>query len=912
MALIECPECKNKVSDKAELCPHCGLPGSHLKSLHAESSAQAVKDSSVEYSINTLNQLSEFDLTSLLDSKNYISQSDVSDFIKQNSIAEDQFERINAIVNKHNDDYINIKLSEHKEYFDNILKMVDPAVKLDDEQRRAIVTDEDYCLIIAGAGAGKTTTMAAKVKYLVEVKGVSPADIVVISYTTKAIEELVERINKKLGIPVKISTFHSFGYEILRRTSDVVPIVNFSSYNIIFECIKNYVFGNQRLMSNLVLFLGYYFDLPAELKNFSSLKEYSTYKADLDYETLKSRLGEYLETAADKRSTKNRTIEGEFLRSSQEVQIANFLYLHKVDYKYEEPYPASIKGARKIYTPDFYIRQGENECYIEHYGIAENFQSMLYSTADLDKYRKHITDKRRIHRDNNTDLIETWGHYNDERPLLDHLRECLEDKGFILEKRDDEEVYRKLVDTSQDRFVWKLIQFMIRFIDSFKTCGYDRSGFSVLRKKSDNVRIQLFLDIAEEVYDYYQNTLKQQNQIDFADMINDAEKILKEIDDLTDRPRYRYIIIDEFQDIAKQRFNLTKTLADVTGARVIAVGDDWQSIFAFAGSNISLFHKFLEIMGNGKELFINHTYRNAQQLIDIAGGFIQKNSSQIKKRLVSPKTLENPILVECYNDAVSPRKSWILKVEETVGKIVSEFGVKSKILMIGRYNFDRKLLMSSDLFEEKTEMKLICRKYPEVEIDFLTVHTAKGLGYDNVILVNMIESTYGFPCQIEDDPIMKLVTHVDSSIAYAEERRLFYVALTRTKNRVYIVAPISKPSRFVLELVNDYNISHDSKMSMFVAEKQNLKCPICKFPLKYVNNQNYGLQLYMCTNEPEICDFMTNDKTVLSDIYKCPKCSDGYMVVKKNKTTDQRFYGCTNYNSKIEKCDNNANIINQK
>jgi DNA helicase-4 len=855
---------------------------------------------------------SRFNDNALFDTPDYISRLKIESYCREHNIPESQKERLILKVDEHNESYINIKLSEHKEYFDSILKAVDPAVKLDDEQRRAIVTEEEYCLLIAGAGAGKTTTMAAKVKYLVDVKGVSPEEIVVISYTTKAIGELVERINKKLGIPVKISTFHSFGYDILKRTREQAPVVNYSSYNIIFDCIKNKVFDNQRLMSNLVLFLGYYFDLPAELKDFSSLKEYSTYKADLDYESLKSRLGDYIESTADKRSKTNRTIEGEFLRSSQEVQIANFLYLHKIDYEYEKPYPKEIAGAKKLYTPDFFIRQGGTECYIEHYGIAENFQSLLYSASDLEKYRKHITDKRRIHRDNSTSLIETWGQYNDERSLLEHLCERLSENGFTLEKRSDEEVYRKIVDTEQDKFVWKLIQFIIRFIDSFKTCGYNESGFAVLRKKSDNVRIRLFLDIAEDVYTYYQNELKKQNKIDFADMINDAERILKEISSSADRPRYKYIIIDEFQDIAKQRFNLTKTLADATGARVVAVGDDWQSIFAFAGSNISLFHKFLEIMGSGKELFINHTYRNAQQLIDIAGGFIQKNSSQIKKRLISPKSLEYPIVVECYNDSEYPRKRWIQKIEDTIGKIVSEFGEKSKVLMIGRYNFDRKFIVSSDLFSEKTETKIVCRKYPKVDIDFLTVHTAKGLGYDNVVLVNMVESMYGFPCQIEDDPIMKLVTYVDSSIGYAEERRLFYVALTRTKNKVFLIAPASKPSRFLLELVNDYSLPHDSHMSMIVAEKQNLKCPICKFPLKYVNNQNFGLPLYMCTNEPEICDFMSNDKVALSDIYKCPKCSDGYMIVKKNKNTGQRFYGCTNYNSKSEKCTNNAMIYRTK
>jgi DNA helicase-4 len=269
----------------------------------------------------------------------------------------------------------------------------------------------------------------------------------------------------------------------------------------------------------------------------------------------------------------------------------------------------------------------------------------------------------------------------------------------------------------------------------------------------------------------------------------------------------------KFQDIAKQRFNLSKRLADVTGARVVAVGDDWQSIFAFAGSDITLFQKFKELMGDGIELFITHTYRNSQELIDIAGNFIQKNSSQIKKRLISPKKLKDPITIECYDDTINIRKNWVQKIEDTIGNIVNEFGPKSSILLIGRYNFDRDWLIKSEKFNEITKEKIKSVLYPNAEIIFLTVHTSKGLGFDNVIVLNMIEDRYGFPSQIEEDPIMKLVTHQDSSIEFAEERRLLYVAITRTKNRVYLITPLSRPSRFVIELVNDYKIPHDQAMS---------------------------------------------------------------------------------------------------
>ena len=419
------------------------------------------------------------------------------------------------------------------------------------------------------------------------------------------------------------------------------------------------------------------------------------------------------------------------------------------------------------------------------------------------------------------------------------------------------------------------------------------------------------MKIAEQVYNHYQAVLKANNQIDFADMINDAHFYLQEIERQHIELKYKYIIIDEFQDIARQRFNLTKRLSEITKAKVVAVGDDWQAIYAFSGSDITLFTRFLELMGAGTELKITHTYRNSQELIDIAGGFVQKNSTQIRKQLLSPKRLDNPILIESFDDSFKPMKALAETVENIIGRILSEFGEKKSILLIGRYNYDMYKLCMTGAFEEMPGDRVKCKKYPDANISFMTAHRSKGLGYDNVILINMFEGKFGFPCQIEDDPIMKMVMHEDKSMPFAEERRLFYVALTRTKNRVYIATPKHKPSRFLVELIKDYNLPHDKDINMQVVDIFNLRCPVCGFPLKYEFNKNYGLSLWICTNDSEVCDFMTNDKVHKHDIFKCPKCKDGYMIVKMNPKNGNVFYGCTNYFNEGEKCNNMIALSNE-
>lgn len=820
-----------------------------------------------------------------------VNKDDIARFITK-------IEEIPSKIEEHNNIYIEKQLINLKEYFDNILKEIDPNITLDEEQRRAILTDENHCLLIAGAGAGKTTTMAAKVRYLVEKKGIKPEEIIVISYTNKAIDELKDRINKKLGIPAKIATFHAFGYEIIKKFYDETPEVNFSSYRIILEMLEKTIFQDKQFMKNIVLFLGYYFNIPKEAFDFKNLEEYHRYKALQEYSTLKSNLGEYIKTIELARSKKKRTITGEFLRSMQEVEIANFLYLNSIDYEYEKPYGVILGKSKKQYTPDFYIKQGENEAYIEHFGINQNKTSNVYTSKELAKYIQNIKQKEALHFAKNTKLIETWSSYNDEQPLLTHLKQELEKNGFILKPRDIKETYEKIVTTGKDKYVYKFIEFLMKFIEHYKTMGYDEEGFEILRKKTDNERTLLFLEIAPKVYNHYQETLKKNNQIDYADMINEGTFYLSEIEKQGIKLPYKYIIIDEFQDIARQRFDFAKKLSQVSEAKVVAVGDDWQSIFAFAGSDITLFTRFIEIMGSGKELQITHTYRNSQELIDIAGNFIQKNQSQIKKKLISNKHIENPVVVQTFDDSSKYYSNLAECIENIIEKIILEQGEDKSILLIGRYNFDLSNLERTGKFEDlKRNNKVKSTKFPNANLTFLTAHSSKGLGYDNVIIINMLESKFGFPSQIEDDPIMKLVIREDMQILFAEERRLLYVALTRTKNRVYIATPLNKPSRFIIELIKDYKLKYDGNLNMEMVDYYSLKCPICNRPLKYEINKNYGLHLYMCTNEPEVCDFMTNSKECMKDIFKCDRCKNGYMIVKKKLEEKEYFYGCTNYNN---------------
>ena len=786
-------------------------------------------------------------------------------------------------VKRHNEKYIKDSLIKYKDYFDNMYKEIDDNILLDEEQRIAILTDEDYNLIVAGAGSGKTTTMAAKVKFLVDIKKVDPKDIILISYTNKAVSELKQRINKDFKIPVLVCTFHKFGVEILKSKTDEHLKVLTNSYNLVKDYFDKVLCNDNKKLKEFLKFFVFYFDIPLFALKFNSLNDYFNYKKRNDYLTLKSRLNEYNKQVIDERTNKRYTILGEFLKSNEEVMIANFLYLNGIDYEYEKPYPKLDKS--KTYLPDFTIYQGERIFYLEHFGINKSGYNKLFGYIDSLKYKYQINNKRKIHKLNNTTLIETYSGPD----LLDNLKEQLIKHHIILNPRNPKEIYSKLVDTSKDIYYTRFIIFCLNFIQGFKVKGYNKSDFGKLKAIYQDERTNMFLNFIENVYDYYQEQLKINHYIDFEDMINEAYEKLDNI-----KLNYKYVIIDEYQDISQQRFNLAKKISEVSDSKIIAVGDDFQSIFAFAGSDISLFTEFSNLMGYASLLKITHTYRNSQQLINVAGNFVMSNQKQIKKQLISPKNLENPVMVIAYDDSSNKTKNKIMMLNKCLADIQKQFGDRQKILLIGRYNFEKYYLINSDDFSEISSDKIKAKKFPDFEIDFLSAHSSKGLGYDQVIILNGDDGTYGFPSQIKDDPIMQVINVFDNSYLFAEERRLFYVALTRTKNKVYILTPVNNPSSFILEIIKYNQVKLYNKTGIKLSKKPHL-CPKCGYPLIRKYNSFKINNLYICSNEKELCDFKTNNLKYKKNITKCPKCN-GDLIVKHSRKKNYDFIGCTNYN----------------
>lgn len=723
----------------------------------------------------------------------------------------------NKLLKKHNRAYVDDKLIKYNDYFNNMFKDIDKNIILDTRQKEAIICEEDNLLILSGAGSGKTTTISAKVKYLIEIKKVNPKNICVITFTKKAKEELDYKINKLFNLNVDVYTFHSLGLKIIKayyKNQNIDIIEEKGQYKIISDYIKNILFIDKEKFE---LFFEAFKDKTKfndEYKLFNNYSDYHNYMYKRKYITSNITMDNYIKEQTLRRKNYLRTLNGEYCKSKEEVDIANFLYLNNIPYQYEKSYKKLDN--LKIYKPDFYIEQNNNYNYIEHFGIDKiNKSNNNLTKNELKEYLKNMNLKFDYHKKEKVEdlFILTYSKENNKSNYLLKLKEQLIKKGYVLTKRNNEEIYERLKQTSEDKYIIDFVnRIAIPFISYFKKSSYTKEEFTSLKLEDPLLNKQI--KVMSDIYMNYEKKLKELNLIDFEDMINYAYKIMPKVKEKNLNVDYKYIIIDEYQDVSMQRFNLTKQIQKLFNSSIIAVGDDYQSIFGFSGSRLDLMTEFKKYLEDAKQIPITNVYRNSQELIDIAVSFIDKNNIQIKKKLSSIKHLDNPIEIYIYDDKnyLDTNKNKSILLDKIIDKIYSK-DKKGKILLLERYNNDIDTIINNDLFTKINKENIINKKYPNNKIDYLTIHKSKGLEYDYCILINAIDNKYGFPSKIEDEKIISILKpKINENISYPEERRLFYVAITRTKNKLYILVPKTKKSVFIKEISMYKNVLvHDLK-----------------------------------------------------------------------------------------------------
>ena len=350
--------------------------------------------------------------------------------------------------------------------------------------------------------------------------------------------------------------------------------------------------------------------------------------------------------------------------------------------------------------------------------------------------------------------------------------------NYILFKTESN--WNRLINSSECKETKKLI---ITFLNLYFGNDLNISAWLGILKLCKHHERYL-LEIIYAIYLAYIEEKESSHKIDFNDMITLATKQVKTSNKVLP---YKFILIDEFQDTSPLRFNLIRSIIKRNNASLCCVGDDYQSIYHFSGCDIDLFLNFDKLLSGAKIYKLEHTYRNSQELIQMAGDFINKNPYQVKKCLTSDTHLIKPIKL-CYYDN---KKDILIKIIKKIPK-------NESIFILSRNNFDiKRYLNEDDYVLENSIIKI--KGLADYNIKYLTIHSAKGLEADNVIILNLENNTYGLPSLQHDEDILRFVKK-NGVYPFEEERRLFYVGLTRTKKNAYLLVSRNQPSRFINEI----------------------------------------------------------------------------------------------------------------
>ncbi|MDM7459768.1 MAG: UvrD-helicase domain-containing protein [Paracoccus sp. (in: a-proteobacteria)] len=757
------------------------------------------------------------------------------------------------------------------------------------EQRRAVLSEEDATLVLAGAGSGKTSVITAKAAYLLKSGTREPGEILPLAFGKDAANEMATRIGRACNVRVKAWTFHALAYHIIGDVEGTKPPLashagDQKRYSDVIRRIIRQLVATDEKIANVIV--DWFTQFPIECGS------------EWDYET-KHAWYTHVE------SLNLRTLQGEKVRSYEEFLIANWLYRNGVEYEYEPQYEHRLPDSgRRGYTPDF--RLTESGIYLEHFGVRK--EKSLFGLPDRlvtapfvdhEEYLASMEWKRKVHASFGTQLIETYSYERQEGRLLEALAEKL-GSHVTLRPRPIETIYDRVVEMGHiDSFTQLLGTFLLQFKGGSCTLAACQSKADKLNMGE---RGRAFLAVFEPVLRKYQHELG--SRIDFEDMVLRAAGY---VESAAYESPFRHILVDEFQDISQDRARLISALKAQHGdARVFAVGDDWQSIYRFAGADIHIMRsfgpKFGGEFGSEKDIHqvvdLGRTFRSVDKIALAARRFILQNPAQIEKTIIPAGESNGPALRVVWTRKAKQDEELL----ETLANLTEvsaanrDTGKVASVLLLGRYR------------HERPDMVAIGRRFPSLSLSFKTIHGSKGLEADHVVILGCNNGKYGFPSEITDDPILSLVSPEGEPFHHAEERRIMYVAMTRARSTVTLLASEAEPSCFVRELVSDTEYGLATSTGSMPGH---VPCSECGGRLLAVPARDGRIwyrceHSLMCSNYMPACSHCGIGMPTVSvrpgilecshcetNHHECPKCSDGWLVEKHGRYGD--FFSCVRY-----------------
>ena len=770
--------------------------------------------------------------------------------------------------------YVNRLKEEFSTYFDQVERN-----PLSESQRDACVIDEDNNLVLAGAGTGKTSAMVGRAGFLVKSGQARPDQILMLAFANKAAREMQERLNDRVEEKgVVASTFHKLGKDIIASVEKAQPSI--SPLATDGALLEKHV--------------DQWFEALLEIPTYKQwVLDYLSYYR---YEEV-NRFGFETEGAYFEYIFANeiRTLKGEMVKGLGELWIANHLFKLGVAYKYEADYEHVTRDLDyRQYQPDFYLP--DYGIYLEHWGIDRDGNTAPFVSRA--KYQKGMAWKRRTHEKHGTRLIETFHYEYTEGCLLTGLQKKLAEAGVQFNPRSPEEILDTLREFGAIRDLTPLLADLLRRFKS-NLPRPDQPWTEIVQGGHLSLAQQQALKIVVPIYEKYDAFLEKNKHIDFDDMIG---KAIAYVQGGRFVSPWRYILVDEFQDISEPRARLVRALREsVDACSLFCVGDDWQAIYRFTGSDLRFTTEFAARFGATKITVLDKTFRFNNSICDVASRFVIENPAQVKKALTT-HTMVNGSAVSLLRE--KKRRGSEADFDERLDSVLAHVAERaeegSSVYLLGRFRFN---------LPNGTQMMMLRKRFPTLSIACNTVHGAKGLEADYVVVLGLERGQYGFPSQKTSHSLLEALLPALDPFLYSEERRLFYVALTRAKQRVYLIGDMTNASEFLVELLkNKYPLALDDfETSLTQASFERIRCVKCKTgTLVAVQGKSfYGCSNYpLCNHTESGCQACGNpmqrvgrfklclDPDCESWLPVCPKCG-GDMVQRKGRYGT--FWGCRNF-----------------
>lgn len=683
--------------------------------------------------------------------------------------------------------YVKEQLQHHTSYFDQV-----ESNPLTERQRIACIIDDDNNLLLAGAGTGKTSVMIARAGYLVQSQQAKYDDILLLAYGRKAAAEMNQRVQEKLTTDkIKATTFHSLGLSIISQVEAGKPSLSVFAEDEkvkakwLHHCFESLIENQSEYRTRVLDYFSQYYYVEKNDFDFQTLGDYYHYLNDNDILSLK----------------------GDKVKSFGALYIANWLFYHGIDYEYAAAYQFDVKTVeRRQYKPDFYLP--EYELYIEYYGVDEAGNTAPY--IDKDQYHASIEWKKTTHQRYNTRCVTLTYAQHKQGVLLSELQNALSALKIDYEILPIESILASLKETGR---ISVLAELFGKLLGLYKAEDLnEKAQRDIINRAEDTKQAETALALLKPIMSSYNHHLHQRDEVDFEDMIIKAIDYVES--GLFTSP-WRYIMVDEFQDISKPRARLVKALRDNhKGSSVFAVGDDWQAIYRFSGADMRLTTQFAKYFGLATQTELDVTFRFNNKIGQVASDFISKNPAQLHKKITSLTHVATPAisLLRRGDHAVANYQSSLVElsngaVDDVLQAIYSKACKPVTVYLLARFGFT---------LPSHADIQTLSAKYPLLKMQAHTFHAAKGKEADYVVIIGLQKGKHGFPSEKATPAILDALLPQQEDYPHAEERRLFYVALTRAKHRVYMIADIANTSCFVQELMAE----HDIELNEFSSENE--------------------------------------------------------------------------------------------